>query len=330
MATNRLRLNARSTAARLAAAAVLSVVGGVKATIATAAVDDTACRAATASTVDTASYGWPLRPFNVQHPVRGFFGDPRISRGKDGSVIHSFHFGIDIAGADGAPVYATLTGRVRGGNEHRERVAIAGPQGVVFAYWHVVPAVHGGDHVVAYCTVIGHIAPTWGHVHFAEFHTGVPLNPLRPGALGPYVDTTTPLITGLGVPRAGLAVAPHGRLSGLCALVVEVHDNPQVAVPTPWNDLTAAPALVRWRIDSGRWTTALDFRRVVPKPDGYDQIYAYHTHQNRPNRRGHYLIYLARSWDARSVPAGRHTLQVDATDLRGNRATASIEITVTG
>ena len=23
------------------------------------------------------SYGWPVKPFNRQHPVRGSFGDPR-------------------------------------------------------------------------------------------------------------------------------------------------------------------------------------------------------------------------------------------------------------
>jgi hypothetical protein len=25
-----------------------------------------------------AAYGWPIKPFDQQHPVRGFFGDPRI------------------------------------------------------------------------------------------------------------------------------------------------------------------------------------------------------------------------------------------------------------
>jgi hypothetical protein len=24
-----------------------------------------------------AAYSWPVRPFNKQHPIRGFFGDPR-------------------------------------------------------------------------------------------------------------------------------------------------------------------------------------------------------------------------------------------------------------
>ena len=32
------------------------------------------------------SYGWPLKPFDQQHPVRGFFGDPRIGEAADGHI----------------------------------------------------------------------------------------------------------------------------------------------------------------------------------------------------------------------------------------------------
>jgi hypothetical protein len=42
-----------------------------------------------------------LEPFDRAHPVRGYFNDPRIS-GKS----RAFHFGIDIAAANGTPVYA--------------------------------------------------------------------------------------------------------------------------------------------------------------------------------------------------------------------------------
>jgi hypothetical protein len=326
MATNRLHLNPGGTAAHLAAVLLLATVGCCAlANPATAAPR----RRVSAAAGSSSSYGWPLRPFHSQHPVRGFFGDPRIGRAKNGSVIRSFHFGIDIAGADGTAVYATLTGRVRARDRHHDVVAITGPHGRVLAYWHVVPAVRGGQHVVAYKTMIGHIAPTWGHVHFAEYLSGTPLNPLRPGALGPYVDTTSPLITGLGVPWHGLAVSPEGSLTGPRDLVVEVHDVPQLKVAGPWSGLTAAPELVRWRIDSGRWSTALDFRLVLPRDDAYDEIYAYHTHQNRPQRPGHYLIYLARRWDAAALPAGSHSLEVLAADIRGNQSLASISFTVT-
>ena len=328
MATNPNHLNPRGVASKLAAAALLSfVLGGASASIAAASAHKPACHCNQVSPSGASSYGWPLRPFHAQHPVRGFFGDPRIGLAKDHSVIRSFHFGIDIAGADGTPVYATLTGRVRGGSAHHDVVAITGPRGRVFAYWHVVPVVRSGQRVIAYRTLIGHIAPSWGHVHFAEFRLGIPLNPLRPGALGPYSDTTPPLITGLGVPEHGLAVEPAAPVSRHAQLVVEVHDTPELKVGGAWSDLTAAPALVQWRVDSGGWTVALDFRRVVPKPDAYDGIYAYHTHQNRPHHRGHYLIYLTPDWDPGELASGRHVLEVVVVDIRGNHASASIAIT---
>ena len=39
------------------------------------------------------SYGWPVKPFDEQHPVRGFFCDPRI--GAKGSK--ALHFGVDVS-----------------------------------------------------------------------------------------------------------------------------------------------------------------------------------------------------------------------------------------
>ena len=52
------------------------------------------------------SYGWPLKPFDQQHPVRGFFCDPRIGD-KGGKA---FHFGVDVSAPDGTAVYAVEGG----------------------------------------------------------------------------------------------------------------------------------------------------------------------------------------------------------------------------
>src|SRR5436305_11823989 len=38
------------------------------------------------------AYGWPVKPFERQHPLRAFLNDPRI--GARGG--RAFHFGIDI------------------------------------------------------------------------------------------------------------------------------------------------------------------------------------------------------------------------------------------
>ena len=50
------------------------------------------------------AYRWPLKPFGRQHPVRAFFGDPRIA---NHGRTRQFHFGIDISAPNGTPVYAT-------------------------------------------------------------------------------------------------------------------------------------------------------------------------------------------------------------------------------
>jgi len=54
------------------------------------------------------AYGWPIRPFYQQHPIRGYFNDPRLSGDEEG-----FHVGVDIWAPDATPVYAIEPGRVR-------------------------------------------------------------------------------------------------------------------------------------------------------------------------------------------------------------------------
>ena len=129
----------------------------------------------------SSSYGWPVEPFHRQHPVRGFFGDPRIAEDGKGTT-HSFHFGIDISCPDGTPVYATMSGRVVLDRRHHETISIVGADGdLTFSYWHVVPSVHDGQVAVAYRTVLGHVAKGWAHVHFSESRNGTYVNPLRAG-----------------------------------------------------------------------------------------------------------------------------------------------------
>src|SRR5207237_1482099 len=63
------------------------------------------------------AYPWPIKPFNKQHPIRGFFGDPRtvfengvLAGGFDGLGFFSFHQGIDISAPDGTPIYPVVSG----------------------------------------------------------------------------------------------------------------------------------------------------------------------------------------------------------------------------
>ena len=72
---------------------------------------------ALASAGAASSYGWPFKPFNKQHPIRGFFGDPRtvyengvLAGGFDGPGFFSFHQGVDISAPDGTPIYPVVSG----------------------------------------------------------------------------------------------------------------------------------------------------------------------------------------------------------------------------
>jgi hypothetical protein len=252
----------------------------------------------------TYSYRWPVKPFGRQHPVRGFFGDPRIA--NDGES-RQFHFGIDISAPNGTPVYATLTGRASIHPLHDTTVLIdAGAQ--EFSYWHVVPAIRTGERVVAYSTVIGHIEEPYGHVHFSEMRNGRYLNPLRPGALGPFVDETTP--------TARSVIAQDG------VLVAETYDETPLAVPRPWQDLPVMPALVRFRLSDGRgrtaipWTTAVDFRLTIPSATEFDERWAPGTTQNHVRAPGRYRVVLSRSLG--SLRAGKYVLELAVSDTRDN------------
>ena len=91
----------------------------------------------------SAPYPWPVKPFNRQHPVRGFFNDPRVQ-----GASHAFHFGIDVSAPDGTAVYAVTPGKVFI-EDHGHAVAVLAPDGRAFGYWHVKPAVAHHQQVAA-------------------------------------------------------------------------------------------------------------------------------------------------------------------------------------
>ena len=95
-------------------------------------------------------YPWPVKPFDRQHPVRGFFNDPRV---QDAS--HAFHFGIDVSAPDRTAVYAVTPGKVFI-EDKGHAVAVQAPDGRAFGYWHVKPAVAHHQQVGLH-QLIGHI-----------------------------------------------------------------------------------------------------------------------------------------------------------------------------
>ena len=271
-----------------------------------------------------ASYGWPLKPFNRQHPVRAYLNDPR-----NGGGAKRFHFGIDISAPSGTAVYAVEAGQVIL-TPGRDAVAVKGATRS-FGYWHITPAVRDRQ-LIRVHQLLGYICDkaSGKHVHFAEYRGGQFVNPLRAGAIGPYVDRTAPTVASVEFLRKGQEIDAQS-LAGHVDLVVEAFDTPPLPVPKPWSNLPVTPALVRWSVaHNGRRViatrTAADFRSALLPPRLYDSIYAPGTRQNRASKPGHYRFYLAHGLDASRLPAGPSRLRIEAVDTRGNRVVAQVEI----
>jgi len=279
------------------------------------------------------AYGWPVKPFNRMHAIRGGFDDPRFHLATNLTTSQSFHFGVDIAAPDDTPVYAVEPGIVVRG---AQSVSLRRPNRREFGYWHIIPAVHTGEHVRLH-QLLGYIAPGWGHVHFAETVAGSYRDPLRPGALTPYHDDNVPVVDAISVVHLDghtlQSVAP-AAVSGTVALIADAYELPSIAPPPPWNRARITPSLVRWRIipaggdPPGPWHTAADFRYRLEPESAFSRIYAPGTYQNKPNRPGDYRFWLTTSFDTASLPDGVYWVDVQALNLAGEPGEDMMQLTV--
>jgi hypothetical protein len=274
------------------------------------------------------AYPWPLKPFDKAHALRGAFDDPRFHLGAEGE-LSAFHFGVDIAARDGTPVYAVARGRVRA---RKTDITVRGRNGRAFGYWHVRPVVHTGQRVRKH-QLLGYVLKGWGHVHFAEAVWGQYRNPLRPRALTPYRDKLPPTVAAIALSSSERSVVATSGVRGLVDIQAEVYDTPPVAPRPPWQVARLTPAFIWWRIvgapsPAGDWNLAVDFHYALMPSSLYGWIYAPGTYQNKANRPGHYVFWLAHDFDTSSLADGRYQIEVDAEDTRGNVGTGTLDFTV--
>jgi hypothetical protein len=281
------------------------------------------------------AYPWPVRPFGVQHPIRGGFDDPRSLRGSVDPTSDnplSFHDGVDIQARDGSPVYAVAPGIV----SHPSASAVAvSSGGETFGYWHVVSVVGAGG-FVSRGQLVGYVRPGAGHVHLAERRAGAYVNPLRRGALTPYRDTTPPVVRALVFYRCGTRTEiAVDTVKGCVDIAVDAYDPPSVATKPPWSNVVLAPTRITWSglFNTSSWRPvgfygqSINFTSVLARSNVRD-VYAPGTRQNQANWPGDYRFWLARGVASTLLGDGTHALWVTATDIRGNTATRALPFTV--
>jgi Peptidase family M23 len=302
--------------------------------------------------VGTASaYPWPLKPFDKQHPIRGFFGDPRtvyengiLAGAFDGPSFISFHQGVDIAAPNGTPVYAVADGTVH--YLGAATMNLVTNHDVTFQYFHITPVAGEGQHAVARKTVLGYVQPPYGHVHLTEIDgiNGVnrAVNPLQRGHLTPYRDRTIPRVRDIVVRNLSGDVQTPVGLCGRVELDVDAYDPQPLPVPGTYRGLPVAPALVRWWLTrvGGKQVvgpkTIADFRRTLPGNGQFFNTYAKGTYENSPRfgaqqyagMPGRYLFLLSGGFDTTNVPNGNYVVSVRVADVRGNHSTGTERISI--
>lgn len=285
-------------------------------------------------------YPWPLAPVDRQHPVRGYFGDPRTVVTGIGEGAFSFHNGVDISGRTGEHVFPVVSGVVA--KVLPDRVVVSSSDDRRFQYIHIDPWVHPGEAVVASKTVLGILDPVFHHVHLSEIRGVCVVNPLAPGHLTPFRDDKRPVIRSLFFENvAGRRLSPLA-LSGEVRVIADAYDRPAIPSPPPWSSLPVSPSEISWKLTTleGRVLksrVAVDFRVSLPPNEDFCEVYAPGTLQNFAADLGHFRwgkpgVYLydltPNLLDTALLADGRYRFVVTAANIVGNRASRSVTIAV--
>jgi murein DD-endopeptidase MepM/ murein hydrolase activator NlpD len=307
-----------------------------------------AASAALAATASARAYPWPIKPFDKQHPIRAYFGDPRtrfwntmLTDGLQGPGVFQFHNGIDIAAPADTAVYPVVSGTAR--LIDGSAVAVKTGDGRTFQYFHIVPVVVNGQHVVARRTLMGYVMAAYGHVHLSEIRGMKVWNPISSHGISPFQDRTVPEVDGISMrhERSLVALDPD-RVCGKVSLVAGAHDTTPLAVMGLFAGFPVSAARVTWSFGKTgtaplvRNAVAADFRSTLPPRRRFWDVYARGSFQNAPrfsNRQffmpGSFLYNLAPSLDTRKFRNGVYIVTVTVSDESGNSSNAWQRFTVT-
>jgi hypothetical protein len=303
--------------------------------------------AALACSSAASAYPWPFKPFDKQHPIRGFFGDPRtvylngiLAGAFEGSGFLSFHQGVDISAPNGTPIYAVADGSIH--YLGAATLNLVTGHDVTFQYFHIIPTAGEGQKVFAKKTILGYVQPPFGHVHLTEIDGTHSVNPLQRGHLAPYRDRTVPKVHDILVRnQTGDMETPVG-LCGRVELDVDAYDTQPMPVPGTYRNLPVSPALVKWSLTrvGGKVVvplhTAFDARATVPPNGQFANVYAKGTYENSPRfgreqysgMPGRYLFLLSGNFDTTNLPNGNYAITVLVADVRGNHSVGTRRISI--
>jgi hypothetical protein len=263
-----------------------------------------------------------------------------LTDGLDGPGLFQFHNGIDISAPGGTPVYPVVSGiaKIITG----DAVSVRTEDDRVFQYFHIIPRIRDGQHVLARRTLLGWVMKAFQHVHLTEIRGFRVWNPLARGGIAPYRDHTVPEVDSIGArPLRSLVPLDPQHLCGTVSIVATAHDTPPLPVPGTFAGFPVSPSFVSWsfdRIAGGVFVsdvTVADFRTTLPPARSFWDIYARGSFQNAPrfsNRQyfmpGRFLYDLDGALDTRSYPNGTYEVLVRVSDMRGNESEAAQRFTI--
>ena len=76
------------------------------------------------------------------------------------------------------------------------------------------------------------------------------------------------------------------------------------------------------------WHTPVDLGEELLPREAFRRVYAPGTRQNRAGKPGLYRFFLAHTWSTSLLGDGPYSIEVEASDLRGNKSRLALPFTI--